>query len=107
MNIEDKPEFQVGLRKLKDNFREHLLDLMANDGNGMVEIINDDASSLVPVELGQDEHMDWIDALIGELEVWVGEQLSTKLDSFKEQVDSVLAHVKEQHRMNKAKNDTA
>ena len=75
MSFEDTPEFQKKLMELKYNFKEHLLDLMANDGDGMVEVINDDASSLVPPELSQDVHMEWIEALVGQLEMWVVDKL--------------------------------
>ncbi|KKL12159.1 hypothetical protein LCGC14_2538550 [marine sediment metagenome] len=78
MSIEDKPEFQEGLKKLKDNFRENLLDHMTND-EGWVEVIWDDASEQTPGDLQQDQHMSWQETLVGHLEMWVEEQLQTEV----------------------------
>ena len=81
--FETRPEFQAGLKKLKDNFREHMLDLMSNDGDGMVEIINDDASAQVPdwchVDAGHSMHIDWMNELVVHLEEWVEGQLQTEV----------------------------
>ena len=84
MSIEKRPEFQVGLKKLKDNFREALLDGMSND-EGIVGPIWDDASAQVPDELFQLSdryqlnHLMWQEALVRHLEVWVEQQLQTEV----------------------------
>jgi hypothetical protein len=77
MSIEDKPEFQTGLKKLKSNFREYLLDIMSNN-DVVCEQIWDDASVQTPGDLSQGHHMVWSEALVARLEEWVEQQLQTE-----------------------------